>query len=539
MQLPIAPDAPGPTKALPLIYPSRSQTSTSSSRNYSKSTIEEEGQTGEILNKFNNALPAASGGNEAPESLAKNRVNRKAYLSSTTPAMTLQPRRPKTRHKLSPHEPLSVDHAPPSNGTLRRFSNVPAPAPSVSSGRTGSQKLSTAANMKSQITAPQPRSPGPSVGSEKIRRSPSFFEDESLSKDSDEASKNETSDDFLFRELVAHTVAEYDVELPLCCECAPLYYSHLQLSLEDVDEQIEELENFISTFPTTEELERLSIGFEKDIKEVTTQLKELETEYDRLVIESALQQKEANLCEKRTLQLQRLKDDYWNRYTRYKHEHVWLQDWRGTVQARLSQKTKYLERLRTSCGLNEVFHISYEGHYATINGLRLGLRSPTLKSSVDWDEISAAFGFLAFLLIKLGTAIGHNWKKSKMWCPRLDGSFTSMFSPSDTSNHLPLFVDKEGSWALLRFRDQSSFDKGFEAFLKCFFEVSSHAFQRDPTFGLPYPVTIDESSKSLHVGGKPIVSSRSDPEQWTKMVKKVAINIKSLLKWLVHAGNVK
>lgn len=452
--------------------------------------------------------------------------------------MTLQPRRPKTRLKLAPHEPLPVDHGPPPNGSIRRTALNNGQQVPASTARSGSHKLttSTAANQKNPQNFPNSpsnsgtASPGP--GSEKLNKLPSFFDGEDTTKPD---ATNDSSNEFLLRELIGHTVAEYSMDLPLCCECAPIYYSNLQLELEDVDSELQEMQNFFGAFPSSEELSARVATLDAEMTSINAHLDRLQLEYDVLILKTSQQESELEKVDSRTCELQKLRDDYWNRYMRFKHENSCLQDWRGTVSARLMEKTNYLERLRTSCGLNEVFHITYNGHYATINGLRLGLRSPTRKSAVDWDEVSASFGFLAFLLIKLGTAIGHTWKTARI-CPRLDGSFTNMYIPKDETHH-PLYVDKEGSWSLLRFRDQASFDKAFEAFLQCFQDVASHAYQRDPDFYLPFAVVTTNAATTI--AGYPICPSRSDPEKWTHQVKQVAINIKTLLKWLIHQGNVK
>lgn len=501
-------------------------------------TISEDEPTGNEINaRFGSALPNSNLANEFVDLTSNTNPIRKSYVNTSTPAMTLQPRRPKTRLKLTPHEPLPVDHGPPPNGSIRRASNVNGPQPPTSTARSGSQKLATGsvANYKTSSnlshSPSNPTIPSSGPGSEKINRSPAFFDNEETPK----PDSMDYSNEFTLRELIGHTVAEYSMDLPLCCECAPLYYTSLQLELEDVDSELNEMQKFLSSFPTSEELSARVDTLDAEMTSINAHLDRLQLEYDVLLLRASQQEAEIEKCDARTLELQQLKDDFWTRYMRFKHEDLCQQEWKGTVMARLSEQTTYLERLRTSCGLNEVFHISYNGHYATINGLRLGLRSPTLKSNVDWDEVSASFGFLAFLLTKLGTAIGHNWKTARI-APRLDGSFTFIYLAKERSS-LPLYVDKEGSWALFRFRDQNSFDRGFEMFVQAFLDVATYAYRRDDSFYLPYSVV--STSSATTIAGHPICSSRSDPEKWTHQVKQLAINIKTLLKWLTRLGNVK
>ncbi len=45
--------------------------------------------------------------------------------------------------------------------------------------------------------------------------------------------------------------------------------------------------------------------------------------------------------------------------------------------------------LQSTNALNDCFHIWFEGHFGTINGLRMGRLSSV---PVDWNEINAAWG---------------------------------------------------------------------------------------------------------------------------------------------------
>ena len=62
-----------------------------------------------------------------------------------------------------------------------------------------------------------------------------------------------------------------------------------------------------------------------------------------------------------------------------------------------------LDKLKRSNVLSQSFHIWLSGHFATINGFRLG-RLPSVP--VEWAEINAAWGQTALLLASLAKVVG-------------------------------------------------------------------------------------------------------------------------------------
>jgi hypothetical protein len=523
------------SKQPPTAFPTRLNLSSVIQKSNPRISGDEDAVSQDTASRFGSALPTPSPTPTIQDTVAKTIELRKDHVKVTPPALALQPRRPQMRCKLAPHEPHIVEPHLPINGSTKRVTHSSSSSSSASSGNgqtsSGSQKLVLSPSGLNQSgTIANDSNPNLSTN---FKSSGTFFGlGGSIHEGEDEISEN-LSDEQLFRELLAHSIAEYELDLPLCCECAPAYFSNLQLQVEDVDREILDMETFLASFPTPYRVLTNLSQYNSEMEQLQQEYDKLVVDFDQILLKSGQQQQAIETCDIRDMELQVLKDDYWKRYCRFKHEDMCQQDVYGTVKARLMDKTKYLEMLRTSCGLNDAFNISFSGHYALINGLRLGLKSPTLKSTVDWDEISAAFGFLSFLFVKLGTALSHNWQTAK-YRIRSDGSFSTVIQPKEGVVH-NLFVDKESSWSLLRFRDQNSFDKAFEVFVRCFDEVSSPIFKREPQFKMPFPITLDP----LSMGGLPVVTSRNNPEQWTHFAKQLAINIKTVLKWLVAQGNVK
>lgn len=74
-----------------------------------------------------------------------------------------------------------------------------------------------------------------------------------------------------------------------------------------------------------------------------------------------------------------------------------------------------LERLKRVNVFDDAFHISTDGHFGTINGLRCG----TLPGSqpVDWHEINAALGHACMLLATLTRRCSFKLTKYGVNCP--------------------------------------------------------------------------------------------------------------------------
>ena len=74
------------------------------------------------------------------------------------------------------------------------------------------------------------------------------------------------------------------------------------------------------------------------------------------------------------------------------------------------------------------FSIWHSGHFATINGFRLG-RLPSVP--VEWDEINAAYGHTAFLLVSLAKAVDLTFQRYQI-VPYANYSYVKSLSDGKT-----------------------------------------------------------------------------------------------------------
>ena len=124
---------------------------------------------------------------------------------------------------------------------------------------------------------------------------------------------------------------------------------------------------------------------------------------------------------------------------------------------------------------NDVFHISAEGHFATINGLRLG-RLPTCQ--VDWNEINAALGHCVLLLDVLATRLKYKYKKYNL-------------IPFGSTSKVEIIADKSilelyGPVEFVRVMRKTRFNKALVGILTCLSELCQELYSRFGDASIPY-----------------------------------------------------
>src|SRR5690606_19332840 len=92
----------------------------------------------------------------------------------------------------------------------------------------------------------------------------------------------------------------------------------------------------------------------------------------------------------------------------------------------------HLEKIKNTNVFAATFHIWHDGHFGTINGLRLG-RLPTFN--IEWSEINAAWGQVVLLLHSLAKKINLTFKRYKL-VPYGNHSFIQHLE--ENSKELPL-----------------------------------------------------------------------------------------------------
>lgn len=135
---------------------------------------------------------------------------------------------------------------------------------------------------------------------------------------------------------------------------------------------------------------------------------------------------------------------------------------------------------------DDAFHISHDGHFATINGFRLG-RLPS--QPVEWAETSAALGQVLLLLATMARHTGYKFQKYRLM-PM--GSYSKMARLDDLSTTYELYGSND--LILGRLFWYRRFDTALVWLLACIHEFGEYAHSCDQKFTLKYPSDHTHSS---------------------------------------------
>lgn len=194
---------------------------------------------------------------------------------------------------------------------------------------------------------------------------------------------------------------------------------------------------------------------------------------------------------------------------------------RGTVASRLARASVALKRadartdeLVSASVFNDAFYIWHAGHFATINGHRIG-RLPS--QPVEWRELNAAFGAAAAAVALLRRALGARFRDGR----RLLGGGSYALVTDSSGNEMELYGSSDLS--LSRLFWYRRFDNGLVAFLQCIADLELHCQTLDASFKLPYPIRGDK------IADISIKTKLGNDETWTRALKFLATDLKWLL----------
>ncbi len=321
-----------------------------------------------------------------------------------------------------------------------------------------------------------------------------------------------------FKMLSSHM----EIDHPLCCDCP-------EAVLESFEEKIYSMEEAKGHY------DRLATRLEQEVDTYKSEMSELDSELEAMhkeeeLLKSKLLETE-NRREKissemavqrdREVKLKVEEQAYWKDFNEHQQRMLIFKDDLISVQYQLQYTTEQLLRLKKTNVLNCVFHIWHNGHFGTINGLRLG-RLQTVP--VEWSEINAAWGQTAFLLSTLARLSGVTFQRYKL-VPYGNQSFLE--ESENKKRILPLH-----SSAGLRLFTDSKFDSAMVAFLDCLGQLKRHIETNSkPHFMLPYIIEKDKIGDPGKEGFS-VKTQFNSPEKWTKALKFVLTNLRWALTWV-------
>jgi len=208
---------------------------------------------------------------------------------------------------------------------------------------------------------------------------------------------------------------------------------------------------------------------------------------------------------------------FWEDYQEYQLELARFNEEQDSVKQKIKVSTEQLERMKRTNVYDDAFHISYDGHFGTINGFRLG-RLPS--QDVEWPEINAALGQVVLLLQTI--ARQANFKFTKFTLLPM-GSFSKMSKKDDPATVYELYGSKDLSIGKLFWYRR--FDQALVWLLHCIREFSDHISSVDKTFKQKYLL------KNDMIGDVSIKTQFNTDPKWTKALKYMLTNLKFLLLW--------
>ena len=303
--------------------------------------------------------------------------------------------------------------------------------------------------------------------------------------------------------------ARCPVAQPLCTHCAHTIFGDLERKLQEIERDREEYAEAIrqleaaaaaaaagaSSAAATDSAATAAVASSSSagLSEADRIAREEAAEDEALAAEeAALQSRLSELGMEReslreeygalTAESQRLSElesGFWREYEEYALSLAQLTAEQNHLRSQIRTASDTLDRLKRTNVFDDAFHISYDGHFATINGFRLG-RLPA--QPVDWPETSAALGQVLLLLATMARHSGYKFLKYRLM-PM--GSYSKMAKLDDLSTTYELYGSND--LILGRLFWYRRFDTALVWLLACIQEFAEFAQKTDKNFAIKYP----------------------------------------------------
>lgn len=265
-----------------------------------------------------------------------------------------------------------------------------------------------------------------------------------------------------------------EVNHPVCSDCGDFLLEMMDQQLKMAESEWNDYNNYLKNLETNEEFPDVE-GLEKELENLMSEEKKLLTDLESLNKEEKSIKETIKVQEDEKKRLKNEDEKYWREYTKHRKELISAEDEYRSLECQINYSKSQLEKLKATNVFNVTFHIWHNGHFATINGFRLG-RLPS--APVDWSEINAAWGQTCLLLSALARKMNLTFKRYNL-VPYGNHSYIEVLG--EVKKELPLY----GSGGFRFFWD-TKFDAGMVAFLDCLQQFKEEVEKGDSGFCLPY-----------------------------------------------------
>ncbi|KAI1106203.1 APG6-domain-containing protein [Jackrogersella minutella] len=349
--------------------------------------------------------------------------------------------------------------------------------------------------------------------------------------------------------------ARSDIDHPICVECTEMLVDGLQKKLESTSRERDAYAAFLkqvqADIPSDEDIaesEQALAKARKSEEESMNQLLALEKEKAALDLEIAVLEEESQALDAE-------EEEFWRERNAFAMKLAEFQNERDSINSKFDHDSQLLTKLQRANVYNDTFSIHHDGHFATINGLRLGRLS---AKPVDWPEINAAWGQALLLVVTVADKLGYKFDGyeplpmgSTSKIIRYDypspsssrlGGHRSGPPPGPKKTVLELFCSGDLPLQMLWNR---KFDQGMVSFLELVRQLGAFVHQQTKTgsdqggyapnpLALPYKIEGDKIGDD-RIGHFSIKLGMNNDENWTKACKFALTCCKFLI---AHASNV-
>jgi len=315
-----------------------------------------------------------------------------------------------------------------------------------------------------------------------------------------------------------------EVNHPICSDCGDFLLEMMEQQLKMAESEWNDYNNYLKNLDLSDDFPDVE-GLEKELGNLLGEEKKLLSDLESLNKEEKAIKETIKEQEEEKKRLKNEDEKYWREYTKHRKELISAEDEYRSLECQLTYSKSQLEKLKATNVFNVTFHIWHNGHFATINGFRLG-RLPS--APVDWSEINAAWGQTCLLLSALARKMNLTFKRYNL-VPYGNHSYIEVLG--EVKKELPLY----GSGGFRFFWD-TKFDAGMVAFLDCLQQFKEEVERGDSGFCLPYRMDKGKIEDPATGNSYSIKIQFNSEEQWTKALKFVLTNLKWGLAWLSCEG---
>ncbi|KAG5518941.1 hypothetical protein PMAC_002472 [Pneumocystis sp. 'macacae'] len=332
----------------------------------------------------------------------------------------------------------------------------------------------------------------------------------------------------MFERLFKTISSTSDINHPMCVECAETLIDsmskHLHYLKKERDTYIEFLKHVEDELIDDNEIEKIELEIQNNLRKKAIAVKTI----NQLKKEQRDIEEEIKRLEKESLTLNNEEEMFWKERNSFLHRLEEFQNERDAINLQYDYNVKLLEELKKINVYNDVFCISHNGQFGTINDLRLGRLSSHV---VEWDEINAAWGLTLQLLHSIATKLNFEFTGYKL---HLLGSTSKIkkLEFQTNSSLLPKITELElyssDDLSITKFFIHRKFDAAMVSFLKCLKQLGDYLQSLDSQFILPYRIHKDK------IGDSSICITLNQDEKWTRALKYLLTNTKYLLAYITQ-----